>query len=229
MKPLIINVAAFTLLVGGVAQADYAQEVVKDRPVAWWRFQDPASTDGATAKDETGRHSGVYHGNTRVEAGVPGIGGKSAKFDGRTGYMEVPNHADFAPNTLTVECWFRSHQVWTEPNWPASATLISKATEGNASGDWVILGGTSAVAQGCVRRGRAQRASTMSRWLRPPLSTTTRGITSSGREPTTGQTDCSWTASGSRKQPTAAARSATIGRSRSAAIRGSAANTSTAA
>jgi len=35
MKPLIIKVAALTLFAGGVARADYAQEVLKDSPVAW--------------------------------------------------------------------------------------------------------------------------------------------------------------------------------------------------
>ena len=125
------------------ARADYAREVLKDRPVAWWRFRDSACTDGAAAKDETGRHPGVYHGKTTVEGGVPGIGGRAAKFDGRTAYVEVPNHKDFALNTLSVECWFRSTQVWAGPNWPASATLISKATAGAGSSDWVLLGGSA--------------------------------------------------------------------------------------
>lgn len=125
------------------ARADYAQEVLKDSPVAWWRFGDSMTADGATAKDETGRHAGSYHGNTTVEGGVPGIGGRAAKFDGRTAYVEVPSHKDFALNTLSVECWFRSTQVWTGSDWPASATLISKATDGAGSGDWVLLGGSA--------------------------------------------------------------------------------------
>ena len=131
------------LLVSPIARADYAREVLKDNPVAWWRLADKITDDGAAAKAETRRHAGVYRGRTSIEGGVPGIGGKAAKFDGRTAYVEVPNHKDFALNSLTVECWFRSKQVWTKPNWPASATLISKGTSGAGSSDWVLLGGSA--------------------------------------------------------------------------------------
>jgi hypothetical protein len=76
MKPTTIALlAALTLFTGGVARADYAQEVLKDGPVAWCRFQDSACTDGAAAKDETGRHPGVYRGGVTLEAGpAPGRG-----------------------------------------------------------------------------------------------------------------------------------------------------------
>ncbi len=132
------------------AQADYAGEVLKDRPVAWWRLGDPVTGNGMAVSDVTGRHPGIYHGNTSVEGGVPGIGGKAALFDGTTAYVEVPDHKDFALDILSVECWFKTKQSWTESNWPASASLISKATEGNGSGDWVILGGAAEGVQGCA-------------------------------------------------------------------------------
>ncbi|MCX6878158.1 MAG: LamG domain-containing protein [Verrucomicrobia bacterium] len=132
------------------ARADYAGEVMQDRPVAWWRFGDPASGNGAAVRDAAGKHPGIYHGNTTVGDGVPGIGGKAALFDGTTAYVEVPHHTDFALDTLSVECWFQTKQAWQESNWPASAKLISKGTEGNASSDWVILGGAAAGVQGCV-------------------------------------------------------------------------------
>ena len=138
------------LLVSPAARGDYAREVLKDRPVAWWRLADKTTADGAPAKDETGRHAGVYHGRTSVQGGVPGIGGRAVKFDGKTAYVEIPNHKDFALNTLTVECWFRSTQVWTKPNWPASATLISKGTSGAGSSDWALLGGSAGGRDGVV-------------------------------------------------------------------------------
>ena len=148
MKPLVV--ALLVIVIAPVARADYAGEVVKDGSVAWWRFADAATADGTVAKDETGHHVGVYHGNTIVVDGVPGIGGKAAQLDGKTAYLEVPNYQDFALNTFSVECWFRSTQSWTGQNWPASATLISKATEGNASRDWVLLGGASEGKNGVV-------------------------------------------------------------------------------
>jgi predicted GH43/DUF377 family glycosyl hydrolase len=128
---------------GTVIDVPYKDEVLKDRPVAWWRFGDNTTVEGAAAKDEVGQHPGIYHGNTNVAEGVPGIGGRAARFDGKSGYIEIPNDRDFALNTLSVECWFRSKQVWTEPDWPASATLISKATDGPGSSDWALLGGSA--------------------------------------------------------------------------------------
>ena len=82
MKPVMIEVAALTLFAGAFARADYAQEVLKDCPVACWQFQDSASTGGAAAKDETGRHPGVYHRNTiaHLEAA------------GRLGQRNSPQH-----------------------------------------------------------------------------------------------------------------------------------------
>jgi len=140
---------AFAAHVGARA-ADYAEEVSKDKPVVWLRFQDASAVDGATAKDETGSHPATYHGHVGGTLGPLGIGGTASRFDGASGYIEIPNHADFALNTLSVELWFRSTQAWKEPNWPASATLVSKATEGNASSDWVLLGGGADGAQGVV-------------------------------------------------------------------------------
>jgi len=133
-----------------IAHADYVGEVRKDKPLAWWRFQDAAG-DRAMAKDEGGAHPGTYHGGVVMEAGVPGTGGQAARFDGKAAYIEIPHHEDFALNTLSVECWFRSTQPWTAPNWPASATLVTKGTQGDGSSDWVVTGGSSQTGvQGCV-------------------------------------------------------------------------------
>ena len=131
------------LLSANVLRADYAHEVAQDHPVAWWRFPEKAMADGALAKDETGRHAGVYHGNVTVADGIAASAGGAVRFDGRSAFVEVPNDTSFALSTLSVECWFRSTQDWSQPNWPASATLISKATEGAGSGDWVLLGGAA--------------------------------------------------------------------------------------
>ncbi|MCY3024423.1 MAG: LamG domain-containing protein, partial [Planctomycetota bacterium] len=152
MRTAIIVAAACIVALPGAraTAADYAQEVSNDRPVVWLRFADATSADGATAKDETGAHPATYHGSVALEAGVAGTGAKAAVLDGTKSYVEIPNHKDFALNTISVECWFRSAQTWTEPNWPASATLVSKGTSGAASSDWVLLGGSASGRQGCV-------------------------------------------------------------------------------
>ncbi|MCX6872413.1 MAG: LamG domain-containing protein [Verrucomicrobia bacterium] len=126
----------------GAAGADYVQEVGNDKPLGWWRFDDQAGTTGAIARDQVGVHAGTYHGGVALEADGPFTGSKAATFDGKS-YVEVPHHADFALNTLSVEFWFKSTQAWDQPYWPGSAALVSKATAGGGSGDWTILGGST--------------------------------------------------------------------------------------
>ena len=82
-----------------VARADYAQEVFKDSPVAWWRFGDNMTTDGATAKDETGQPAGIHHGNTTAEQ----------------------RHPKFALSYQGHEC------RWNGPSWPYSTTITLTA------------------------------------------------------------------------------------------------------
>jgi len=132
------------LAVQAPARAGYVDEVTKDRPLGWWRFADAASAEGSVARDEMGRHPGVYRGGVTREAGMPQIGGRAAKFDGKRTCVEVPHHADFARNALSVEFWLKSTQRLDGPYWPASATLVTKATEGVSSGDWCIVAGSTA-------------------------------------------------------------------------------------
>ncbi|MDQ2732122.1 MAG: hypothetical protein M3Y56_10715 [Armatimonadota bacterium] len=78
---LLLLVSSIVLLgissgASAVHAASYADEVHKDAPVAWWRFLDGLTTDGAVPKDETGAHPGEYHGSIRLEPGPPGAGGK---------------------------------------------------------------------------------------------------------------------------------------------------------
>ena len=119
---------------------EYAQEVLKDKPVAWWRFADPSSEGGSAARDEFGLHPGVYRAGVKLEAGVPGIGGKAARFDGKAACVEVPDHESLALNALSVEFWLKSTQVWDQPQWPGSATFVTKATPSAASSDWTVNG-----------------------------------------------------------------------------------------
>jgi len=147
-----LSCAASCLLLcrAALGASDYAQEVLKDTPIAYWRFADAASAEGAPCKDETGQQPATYRGAVSLVAGVPGIGGRAAEFEGRSAYIEAALAPGQELNTLSVECWFRSTQAWKEPDWPASATLLSKATEGAASSDWVLLGGAAEGGQGVV-------------------------------------------------------------------------------
>ena len=142
MVPFLICQLLLTSPAGNTAaRADYAREVFNDSPVAWWRFQDSACTDGAAAKDATGRHPGVYRGGVTLEAGPAAIGGRAARFDGRRAYIDVPHRKGLAISELSVEVWVKATQPWRAKQWPGSATLITKATSGPGSSDWTINAG----------------------------------------------------------------------------------------
>ena len=148
LVPALVLLVAF---MPGVAHADYAAEVRQDHPSVWLRFQDPSAAEGSTARDAMGQHPGTYHGTVALEPGPVGVNGSAALFDGKSGIVEIPIDPKLAAGALSIECWFRSKQVWNKPNWPASATIASKGTEGDGSSDWVILGGSSDMGQpGCV-------------------------------------------------------------------------------
>jgi len=139
------------LLISPAARGDYAREVLKDKPVAWWRFADKTTADGAPANDETGRNSGVYRGGVTPEAGPAAIGRRAVRFDGRRAYINVPHKKSLAISELSVEFWVKSKQPWRARQWPGSATLITKATGGAGSSDWTINAGAL---QGGKNEGR---------------------------------------------------------------------------
>src|SRR5512139_1246734 len=48
---------------------DYAEEVRRDEPIAWWRFQDASSRPGSPAADAAGSHPAIYRGGVEIEDG----------------------------------------------------------------------------------------------------------------------------------------------------------------
>jgi len=124
------------------ADADYADEVRNDKPVAFWRFGEPGRADGSAARDTIGKHDGTCRGGVVRAAGPAGIGGQAAVFDGSGAYVEIPPAPALALDTLSVEFWIKSTQRWDAPFWPGSAALVSRATAGGGSSDWTIIGGT---------------------------------------------------------------------------------------
>ena len=83
----------------------YAQEVLADNPVAYWRL---GEASGTTAVDETGSHDGTYSGVTLGATGLlAGDTDTAVEFNNSTDYIEVADHADFEVSTFTFECWVK--------------------------------------------------------------------------------------------------------------------------
>ncbi len=120
----------------------YPDEVLKDGPVGYYRFEG-GETEGGTVRNAAdaavrGPDGVIGQG---VKLGAGGVVGKAVLFDGH-GVMEIPSHPAFNAENVSVELWFRSTQAFDRPYWPGSASLVSKVTAGNGSGDWCILGGS---------------------------------------------------------------------------------------
>jgi hypothetical protein len=120
----------------------YARLVLADRPTGYWRFEETAMNDGATAADSSGiRRAGRYHGKVFSVPGVPGIGGRAARFDGKSALMRVPHHPVFSLNSLSVEFWICTREKWINEYWPGDAVIVGKDVPGLAA-DWSIIGGS---------------------------------------------------------------------------------------
>jgi len=100
---------------GGLGAAfvtsNYARRVLEKNPVGYWRL---GETLGPRIADASGLgHEGTVLGHVRfAEKGVLDREGDTALgFDGRTGCVEIPSHADFSQPTsgvgFTVEAWMR--------------------------------------------------------------------------------------------------------------------------
>ena len=96
-----------------VPETDYQSEVLQDRPIAWWRFQDAAMP---TMPRPATKRAGIrlYRGGVTSRPGRRDRGPRG-RFDGKRAFLEVPHHADFAIGELSVEVWFRSSHPGT-PN-----------------------------------------------------------------------------------------------------------------
>jgi hypothetical protein len=111
----------------------YASVVLADTPVGYWRLdQSPGQT---TATDSsTGGHNGTYVGG--VTLGVPGaLAGDpdtAARFDGTSGYVDVPGSAFNFGNNFTLEAWVINNNS-------AIGRIFSDGTPGSSGYGFGIL------------------------------------------------------------------------------------------
>ena len=128
----------------------YPDEILRDGPSAFWRFGGLGTGGGHRSEVADGRRHRVFDGGLGCAPG-PFADSGSWCFDGKAARVEVPHDPALATDSLSVEFWFCSSQVWDTPldngdlwrtaSLHGSATLLKKANPGHASGGWCIAGG----------------------------------------------------------------------------------------
>lgn len=113
----------------------YAQAVEADRPVAYWRFDEPS---GATVIDRIGGLSAVVEGTgfSRV-AGAVNDGDAALQFDGSTSRVEIGDVFRFGGTAAySIEVWARRPEVTDQVRW-----LIDRRTSTTPSDGWHLYTG----------------------------------------------------------------------------------------
>ncbi|RYD27027.1 MAG: hypothetical protein EOP86_25130, partial [Verrucomicrobiaceae bacterium] len=83
----------------------YAQAVLADKPIGWWRLDETAAV---TAEDIAGGNNGEYINEPLTGAdGIPGFAtGKAVAFDGASSQkIDIPWTPVLNGTTFSVECW----------------------------------------------------------------------------------------------------------------------------
>jgi hypothetical protein len=97
--------AASLTLASSTARADYVAEVLADTPIGFWRFEENAGS--AIDSSGNGRNGTYMNGVTPgLFPGALSIGGKSAAFDGASGFVDLPGSWGGPTMTeMTLEAW----------------------------------------------------------------------------------------------------------------------------
>jgi YVTN family beta-propeller protein len=102
----------------------YAQTVVHDAPIGYWRLGEKS---GTSAADRAGTNTGTYSGG--VTLGVPGLlsgdPDTAASFNGANQMVTVPSTTALSPSTkVTLEAWIKPAAL---PAAGAFASVVTKA------------------------------------------------------------------------------------------------------
>lgn len=110
----------------------YAQAVMADAPVAFWRLEE---TSGTSAADRAGGRHGAYAGGPLLGQDPVMVEGVSAQFDGIDDHVAVPYAAALNPAQVTVEAW-----VKRDSNTSHVLRIASSKESGELAG-WDLFGG----------------------------------------------------------------------------------------
>ena len=131
-------------MLSAVGRLTYAQTVLQDHPVAWWKLNEAS---GTVAADSSGNgYNGTYEGGFTLAALVnpSGVGGKGVKFDGSTGYVLTPLPTT-AIASVTLEAWmnFDGLSSASGPFLQLGSAAVSGYGVGVGSGSAYTVAGTT--------------------------------------------------------------------------------------
>lgn len=115
-------------------ESQYAEEVRRDAPLAYWRF---GEASGTVAHDEIGGNDGLILGGVTRAPGPTNDGDLAVRFDGMSGRIEVGDIFRFAGNApYTVELWAMRDTVDSKVRW-----MIDRTSDGTPHEGWQIYTG----------------------------------------------------------------------------------------
>lgn len=117
---------------------DYAQTVLNDGPVGYWRFGERAGTVAADSSGNGG--DGTYTGGyTLAQAGALTLDGDNDTallLNGSTGYVAVPSSSAISTgDTITIEFWIKRTAI---PGSGVQERFLNKGTDGTGYEAWMI-------------------------------------------------------------------------------------------
>jgi autotransporter-associated beta strand protein/parallel beta-helix repeat protein len=107
----------------------YANEVLADNPLAYYRLDDPLGSE--TAADDSGNHqTGAYQGGvtTGVDGALPHDSDTAALFDGSTGLVSVPDSTALRPQHVSLEAWIYPDPSASSNNYHAIAVKTTSSS-----------------------------------------------------------------------------------------------------
>lgn len=101
----VLGLPAIIATTPALAQSAYAQAVIADNPISYWRLNE---TSGTTATDQMGRNNGSITGGVTLNQPGPMSDDSAMAFDGSTGYVWVGVSPSLMPATASLEAWIKT-------------------------------------------------------------------------------------------------------------------------
>jgi hypothetical protein len=151
------------------AAASYADVIIGDNPVAYWRFEDADTSNGQVALNQGSSGSvndGVYNGGVTTASSFSEKLGKAAVFNGSSTYVDLDFDLRDALNgasAVTIEAWIRNDMLPDDDPINASYFILGNNLDGSQTGVRLALepaeprmnlGGRSSSADGFITGGR---------------------------------------------------------------------------